>query len=239
MGLGGRGLPGFDDTAPIVRFSRKPPKVWGTLDVEDDSVVVRLEGWRSIWAAKRTLRVPLKAVIAAAHDPGAYVNVKTRLRSTRRPRSTTFKLGAQHGFDGWSFWACGLARNAVVLETVGVRYRFVVVEVADPQAVVAAVRKAAGIEAPKPPAPPTVRPITDSKRLLRDPKSPSRKGRAGTDVTRQAKISSIGRPPPRDEVAGAPHPAEARPHVHRLAAEPKRRADSAPGADTTKEHDQT
>jgi len=176
-----------------VRFSRKAPKVWGTVAVEDASLVVRLEGWRAIWAAKRTLRVPLRAVIGAYHDPGAYVNVRTRLRGIRRSQSTTFKLGAQHSVDGWSFWACGLARNAVVFETVGVRYRFIVVEVADPTSVVTAVREAAGIEAPKRPAPPTVRPITDSKRLLRDQKRPPGDKLARTEARRRTTISDIDR----------------------------------------------
>jgi hypothetical protein len=170
MGLTGGGRLDPEDTSPVVRASRKPPKVWASLTVEGDSLVVSLQGWRAIWATKRALRVPLTAVVSVEHDPGAYVHIKTRLRNTRRVRTTTFKLGAQHGMDGWSFWACGLARNAVVVGTVGTRYRYIVAEVADPVSVVRTVRKAAGIT-PEMPAPPTVRPITDSPRLRREQQS--------------------------------------------------------------------
>jgi hypothetical protein len=125
--------------------------------VEAETLVVRLEGWRAIWAAKRTLRVPLHAVVAVRRDPGVYANITTRLRGNRRSHTSMFKLGAYPSVEGWSFWSCGMARNAVVLETVGIRYRFIVVEVADPDSVVTTVRKAAGIEAPKPPARPLPR----------------------------------------------------------------------------------
>jgi hypothetical protein len=198
-GMGGRGGRRRQDEAqqaPIVRSSRKPPKVWATVAIEDDSLVVRLEGWRAVWAAKRTLIVPLTAVISVQHDPGVYVHVRTRMRSVRRAATTTFKLGAQHSADGWSFWACGLARNAVVVETTGVRYRYIVVEVADPASSVTTLRDAAGLEAPKPPTPPIVRSITESKRLQRGEKPPPRATRAGKDTSGPARISNIERPRP-------------------------------------------
>jgi hypothetical protein len=203
-GRGGRGRHDDVDPVPIVRSSRKPPKVWGTVAVEDDSLVVRLEGWRAVWAAKRTLIVPLTAVISVQHDPGVYVHVRTRMRSVRRGATTTFKLGAQHSADGWSFWACGLARNAVVVETTGVRYRYVVVEVADPASSVASLRDAAGIEEPKPPKPPIVRSITESKRLQRGQKPPPRPTRASKDTSGPARIRSIERPRPASTASKEP-----------------------------------
>jgi hypothetical protein len=236
MGLGGRRWTGLDEAAPIVRSTRKPPKVWGTVTVEDDSLVIGLVGWRAVWATKRTLRVPLQAVIAVKHDPGAYVRVKTRMRNTRRVRSTMFKVGAQHGMDGWSFWSCGLARNAVVLETVGVRYRYIVVEVADPETIVRTVQEAAGIEPPKPPVPPTVRPITASKRLLRGEKSSPRTRPAGGEARRPAKISSIERAPSRGRAPNDEAPS-ARPRILQAPA-PARRPESAPRTDMPREPDQ-
>jgi hypothetical protein len=238
MGLGGRSWLGVDDTDPVVRTSKRPPKVWGTVTVEDDSLVVVLEGWRAVWAAKRRLQVPLSAVIAVEHDPGAYSHIKTRLRGARRTRNTTFKLGAQHSADGWSFWACGLARNAVVLETVGVRYRFVVVEVADPASLVLTVRKAAGIEAPKPAVPPTVRSITESKRLRRVQK-PVPRSAPGTARTKgPTEVASIERPP-RDPAPKASDAASRRPRIAELVAEPTTGKNAKARTDTTKEHDQT
>ncbi|MFZ0173351.1 MAG: hypothetical protein WAL04_16845 [Acidimicrobiales bacterium] len=144
------------------------------MEVEGDSLVVRLTGWRMIWALQRGLRVPLSSVVAVTHDPAAYQHVSRRLRQARRARTTLFKVGAQHGRDGWSFWACGFARNAVLVETTGVRYRFLVVEVADPDAVAETVRSAAGLVAVAPSSPPKVGSITDASSLGRQPKGSTR-----------------------------------------------------------------
>ena len=170
MGLLG-GLPPDDEVAvePLVVSGRNPPKVWGTMEVEGDSLVVRLSGWRIVWAFQREVRVPLASVIGVAHDPGAYLHVSRRLRRARRAHTTLFKLGSQHGYQGWSFWACGLARNAVVVELTGVRYRFLVVEVADPGAVVQRVREAAGLRSPKPSTRPAARTMT-GRRVARPAK---------------------------------------------------------------------
>lgn len=124
--------------------------MWGTLDAEGDSLVVRLSGWRAAWAVQRTLRVPLSSVVRVAHEPAAHQVVSVGLRHDRRVATRLFKLGSQHGRDGWSFWACGGARNAVIVETTGVRYRFIIVEVADPAAVVEAIRQAAGLPPTQP-----------------------------------------------------------------------------------------
>jgi hypothetical protein len=169
MGLLGRRGSGDDEpVAPTFGPSRRPPKEWARVRVTDDLLVIRLGGWRAVWATTRTLRIPIGAVVAVAHDPAAHQRVNTRLRKTRGSRTALFKLGAHHGRVGWSFWACGLARNAVVIETSGVRYRFVVVEVANPKDVVKAVREGAGIAPPAPARAPTVRPITAARRLRRD-----------------------------------------------------------------------
>jgi hypothetical protein len=80
---------------------------------------------------KRSARVPVSTVIGISHDPLARAHVSARLR---RRNSTTglMRLGVYHSLDGWSFWATGLARNAVVVEASGARYRYLVIEVEDP-----------------------------------------------------------------------------------------------------------
>jgi len=178
MALGGPGSDRQSPAAqpPLTGRYRKPPKIWGSLDVENAMVIVRLEGWRVLWATKKTLRVPLDAVVAVDHDPFVHERVSTRLRRrSRRLRSAPlFKVGAYHGLEGWSFWACGMARNAVVVETSGARYRFIVVEVGDPHKVVTVLREAAGL------APATgsnVRSISDAPRQRRSNRPRSRLGR--------------------------------------------------------------
>jgi hypothetical protein len=124
---------------------RRPPAVWGNISVEDDLMVVKLSGWRSVWAVTRGIKVPLECIVAVDHDPGVYSRVPTKARMITKQRSGVIKLGAYHSRDGWSFWACGLGRNAVVIDTKDFRYATVVVEVENPVATVRTLREAAGL----------------------------------------------------------------------------------------------
>jgi hypothetical protein len=71
-----------------------------------------------------------------------YGIVSTSLRIRVRPRSHVFRLGVFRGRNGWSFWACGIGRGAVLIETEGYRFRFVVFEVARPGAAVSSIEEA-------------------------------------------------------------------------------------------------
>jgi hypothetical protein len=228
MGLLGGRAPD-DGTALTPSMPRRPPAVWARVDADGDVLVVRLRGWRAIWATQRVLRIPLKAVVGVTHDPAVYQHVSTRIRKARRP-TTMFKLGAQHGRDGWSFWACGMARNAVLIETDGVRYRFVIAEVADPKACVQALREAAAIPAPKVPKPPTVRSITESSRLRRTPEPPARPSRTGRPRS-DIETSTGGSTGPR------PSPSKPRttPRVPRVAPGSSPASTSGPDGGSTKE----
>jgi hypothetical protein len=105
--------------------------------VVGDELVVYMRGWRRVLAVKRHLAVPISSVVAATHDPAARARVRTKLITRRHRRATgLFRLGTYHGRDGWSFWAVGLGRNAVLVETTDEFYRYLVVEVADPLATV-------------------------------------------------------------------------------------------------------
>ena len=130
---------------PIPGRRPHPPKVWGTITVEGDTVLARVTGWRAVGAMSRGVSVPLSAVVGVAHDPDARLHVRAKLRR-RASRTGLVRLGTYHSLDGWSFWSIGLGRNAVVVEASGARFRYVVIEVADPAATVEEVRLAAGLE---------------------------------------------------------------------------------------------
>ena len=136
---------------PIAPRRARPPKVWGSIGLEDDQVVVRLDGWRSVVAMRRRLAVPLGSVTSVYHDPAVRAHVQAKLRR-RASRTGLFRLGTYHSPQGWSFWSIGLARNALVIETSGARYGFVIVEVADPASTVDMIRKAAGLSSVGPDA---------------------------------------------------------------------------------------
>ncbi|HET9092068.1 MAG TPA: hypothetical protein VFN50_06640 [Acidimicrobiales bacterium] len=130
--------------APLPSRSDRTPKVWGSIRVDGGTVVAELRGWRAVVAMKRSVELPVSSVVRVVHDPACREHVQAKLRK-RAGRSGVVRVGVYHSVDGWSFWSVGMGRNAVVVESVGTRYRFVVIEVADPVAVVDEVARAAGL----------------------------------------------------------------------------------------------
>ena len=120
----------------------RTPWVWAQCNVEGDEVVVRLSGWRRVLATKSMLRFALASVVRAEHDPLPRAHVRSGLRNWRRRGQGVWRLGIYHGIDGWSFWSIGVGRNAVLIECSGERFRYVVVEVADPERTVREIRAA-------------------------------------------------------------------------------------------------
>lgn len=153
FGRGGGGVFGgfFDDDSlrpdPAPITSNRPPKVWGTLDIEGEELVCRLSGWRAMAAITRTVSVPVSSIVRAERDPAARNHIRAKLRR-RSGRSGLFRVGPYHSLEGWSFWSIGLGQNAVVVECAGVRWRHIVVEVADPQRTVAEIRQAMSVPSP-------------------------------------------------------------------------------------------
>lgn len=125
----------FDSPAPLASSSRKPPKVWGALEVKGEMLIARLSGWRAVMAFKQSVEVPLETIRKVDHDPAARSRIQAKLRK-RAGRSGLFRVGPYHSIQGWSFWSIGLGRNAVVVETSGARWRYIVIEVEDPAATV-------------------------------------------------------------------------------------------------------
>ncbi len=69
--------------------------------------------------------------------------MRSGLRNWKRHGQGLWRIGVYHGIDGWSFWSIGVGRNAVLIECSGERFRYVVIEVADPVATVREIRAAA------------------------------------------------------------------------------------------------
>jgi hypothetical protein len=144
--------------------------------VEGDHVVVQLRGWRKVLATRATLRFSLASIMRIEHDPLARAHVRSGLRNWKRHGQGMWRLGIYHGFDGWSFWSIGVGRNAVLIECSGERFRYVVVEVADPARTVREIRLASarvtshipGGLGDGPPAPGTL----PSKGIRREPEGP-------------------------------------------------------------------
>jgi len=104
---------------------------------------VRLSGWRRVLATKSRLSFSLASITRIEHDPLARAHVRSGLRNWKRHGQGLWRIGVYHGIDGWSFWSIGLGHNAVLIECSGERFRYVVIEVADPVATVREIRAAA------------------------------------------------------------------------------------------------
>ncbi|MHB8245408.1 MAG: hypothetical protein ACYDGN_08650 [Acidimicrobiales bacterium] len=133
----------FGVVTPAPSRRGTPPGTWAVARITGDKLVISLSGWRSVWAVKRKVSVPLSTVVRVVHDPNARANVRAKLRK-RAGRTGLFRVGSYHSLEGWSFWAIGLGRNAVVIETSGFRYRFLVIEVEDPASTVELISRFAG-----------------------------------------------------------------------------------------------
>jgi hypothetical protein len=131
------------------------PKVWADCHLEGDEVVIGLSGWRRSLSTRRPVRFPVTSVVRVTRDPMARAHVKIGFHQWRRHGGGLWRVGAYHGLDGWSLWSIGIGRNAVLFECRGAHFRYVVVEVADPdrtvQEVLSAKRRAAehSVEEPR------------------------------------------------------------------------------------------
>ena len=116
------------------RSGRAAVGLGGVLAWKRTRVVVRLSGWRRRPRHRSAeLRFPLGVDRRASSTTRSPVRTCAAGSASWRKHGQGFwRLGIYHGLDGWSFWSIGLGRNAVLIECSGERFRYVVVEVADP-----------------------------------------------------------------------------------------------------------
>ncbi|MGA2531079.1 MAG: maleylpyruvate isomerase family mycothiol-dependent enzyme [Acidimicrobiales bacterium] len=153
--------------------------------MDGTDLVVKLSGWRRMLSTRAEVRFPLACITRVEHDPLARSHVRTGLRNWRRHGQGVWRLGIYHGIDGWSFWSIGIGRNAVLMECSGQRFRYVVVEVAEPRRTVREIR--AGVVRVTGEIPPGIKAsaTTPSEQSLVDT------GPAGHGVAEAGKIESM------------------------------------------------
>lgn len=116
----------------VVVGARRPSGI--RLDVEDQTLVVRIIGKDAFYAMCRTLRLPLDSVKGAAASPRRLVpETGLRLPGTGIPgilRAGSYGTGGKR-----DFWLARRAENVLVIELEpGAPYRRLVLEVPDPNA---------------------------------------------------------------------------------------------------------
>jgi hypothetical protein len=112
-----------------------------TVTVDGGRVVVAVRGVLKALAFKGRLEFPVGHLVGAWYEPQARErrNLGLRMPGTALPGLVA---GTYLSDEGRSFWVYGTGDNAVVLELREEPYDYLVVEVADPQATVAALRAA-------------------------------------------------------------------------------------------------
>ena len=106
------------------------------VEVRDDVATFRVRGLHQLWAFRRKIEVPLGRMRAAYRDP----LVKRKLKGVHCPGTYIpgfLTAGTFYGPGGKTFWDVADPRNAVVVELDGHDYAKLVVEVRDPEGVVA------------------------------------------------------------------------------------------------------
>jgi hypothetical protein len=106
---------------------------------EGDTVIFNVEGWHKLWALRSEIRIPRAHILGARRDPEAVHDLGWRMPGTHIPglvKAGTFYLFNSPDHKP-TFFDVQRARNVVVLDLADERYNRLVIEVADPEAVLA------------------------------------------------------------------------------------------------------
>jgi hypothetical protein len=109
--------------------------------IDNDTVVVDMEGMDKLWALRSSLTIPLANVRGATADPGMVGEPKgIRTGGTNLPgviRAGSFRVDGER-----VFWDVRDAAKAVVVELSDEHYARLVIEVDDPRATVDLIERA-------------------------------------------------------------------------------------------------
>ena len=116
------------------------------VEIVGDRLRVRLDGWDRVWAFKRELEVPLAHVRGVEPAPA-----EIRPRGLRAPGSYwpgLIAAGTYRRRAGKEFWSVRDRSRAVVVHVADDAYDRLVLQVPDPSATIAEIRRAIGRQAP-------------------------------------------------------------------------------------------
>lgn len=109
--------------------------------INNDSLIVELQGLHKLWTLKSRLQIPLSHVRGATADPGAISEPKgLRAPGTHVPGLLT--AGTFHLDGERIFWDVHDPAKTIVIELADDDYRRLVIEVPDPRATVALIERA-------------------------------------------------------------------------------------------------
>ena len=110
--------------------------------LDDENLIVEMQGLDKLWALKSRLEIPLRNVRGATADPGIVKEPKG-FKGPGTQVHGVITAGTFHVDGEKVFWDVRDAANAVVIELRDEKYSRLIVEVADPRATVALIESAA------------------------------------------------------------------------------------------------
>ena len=110
--------------------------------IEEDKAAFEVEGWDKLWSLRSRLEIPLDHIIGAYSDTNPAMGWFQGLKVAGTDLPNMFRAGTFYQDRGFVFWDVHHPENTIVVELAHERFQKLVIEVADPDAVVNEINKA-------------------------------------------------------------------------------------------------
>lgn len=114
------------------------------ISIKEGNVVIEVHGWSKLWTLRSEIRIPLSSVNSARLEPDAVQGwwKGWRIPGTHIPGFIV--AGTYYRRGGREFWDVRSGGTAVAIDLEGAKYRRLVVDVEDPEAIVELINGVAG-----------------------------------------------------------------------------------------------
>jgi hypothetical protein len=109
------------------------------VSIEEEKLVVEVQGWHKLWSLMSRLEIPLD------HVSGVRTAAEERVRGIRLPGTYLpggITAGAFLHKGRWVFWDVHDQENAIAIDLQDERFSALIIEVADPAATIRAIERA-------------------------------------------------------------------------------------------------
>lgn len=113
-----------------------------TIDITDNDLIVRMEGWDKVWALKSQITIPLAHVRGAVpYSKEAAGNPWLRMPGTYLPGVITAGSYWKPGSE-WVFWDVHEPESAIIVQLADEHYAKLVIEVENPAETIEQINRA-------------------------------------------------------------------------------------------------
>jgi hypothetical protein len=112
------------------------------ITIENNTLILEVEGADRIWTLKSRLEIPLAHVSGVRSDPGAARDWWSGLKAPGTDLPGLIKAGTFYQRGQRIFWDIHHPDNGIVIELADEQYKELIIEVADPVAAVAQIQAA-------------------------------------------------------------------------------------------------